>query len=85
MPILVILVDWGIRALMILILAASLISWFQPDPRNPAIRFLRAIVDPLLHPIRAILPSMEGVDFSPAVAILILYGLQSLIHNSVLH
>lgn len=85
MPYIVILVDWGIQALVLLVIVSSLLSWIKFDPRNPLVRLLQAIVEPLLHPIRAMLPSAGGLDFSPAVAILILYLLQSMIHYSILH
>lgn len=80
---LLLIVVWGIKTLMILIIIASLLSWFSPDPRNPLVKLLHGIVDPLLHPIRAILPPLGGMDFSPLVAILILQFLQSLLRSSV--
>jgi YggT family protein len=83
MPFVVMLADWAIEILILLILVTSLLSWFQPDPRNPAVRLLHAIVDPLLHPIRAILPSAMGMDFSPMVAMVILWLLQNLLRGSL--
>ena len=84
MPInLLAIVDWGIRGLMTLIVVASLMSWFRPDPRNPLVRLLHGIVDPVLHPMRAILPPVGGFDFSPVVAILILSFLRSLLQHTV--
>jgi YggT family protein len=83
MPLLLLIVDWGIRAIMALIVVASLLTWFQHDPRKPVVKLLNAIVEPLLHPIRALLPPLEGMDFSPAVAILILYLLQTMIRRSI--
>ena len=47
------------------------------------VRLLTRIVDPVLHPIRALLPSTMGMDFSPMVAILILWMLQNLLHQSL--
>ena len=83
MPFVVMLADWAIEILILLILVTSLLSWFQPDPRNPAVRLLHAIVDPLLHPIRAILPSAMGMDFSPMVSMVILWLLQNLLRGSL--
>lgn len=71
--------QYAIRALMLLIVVASVMSWFNPDPRNPAVKAVNAVVDPLLHPIRAILPEGLGIDFSPMVALLILSALQRLL------
>ena len=71
-----------ITLLILLIFITSLLSWVQPDPRNPLVRALHGIVDPVLHPIRTLLPSSMGMDFSPMVAILILYALQALLQRS---
>ena len=83
MPLVVLIVEKGIGLLTLIILATSLMSWVQPDPRHPVVRTLHAITDPILHPIRAILPAMGGMDFSPLVAILILSLLQKLIASAI--
>jgi YggT family protein len=83
MPFIVMLADWGIEILILLILVTSLLSWFQPRPGNPLVRMLHAVVDPLLHPIRAILPSTMGMDFSPMVAMVILWMLQNLLRRGL--
>jgi YggT family protein len=83
MPFVIILADWAIQILMYLIVIASLLSWFQPSARNPLVRLLHTIVDPVLHPIRVILPSTMGMDFSPMVAILVLWLLKSLLQRGL--
>ena len=83
MPFVITLADWAIQILIFLIVASSLLTWFQPDPRNPLVRLLHAVVDPVLHPIRAILPSAMGMDFSPMVAIVILWLLQNLMQKGI--
>ena len=83
MPFIVLIAEKGIDLLMLLILVTSLLSWVQPDPRNPIVRVLHGIVDPILHPIKAIIPSMGGMDFSPLVALLILSLLQKLIVSAL--
>ena len=83
MPFVITLADWAIQILILLIVASSLLTWFQPNPRNPLVRMLHTVVDPVLHPIRAILPSAMGMDFSPMVAILILWMLQRLLQQGL--
>jgi len=57
----------------ILILVRVALSWFPGiDPWNPLVRLLRAVVDPVLRPFRAILPTFGGIDFSPILAIIVL-------------
>ena len=50
------------------ILARVLISWIRVDPYNPLVRFLYQITEPVLAPIRRVLPTAGGLDFSPIVA-----------------
>jgi YggT family protein len=83
MPFVITLADWAIQILIYLIVITSLLSWFQPSPRNPLVRLLHTVVDPVLHPIRAILPSTMGMDFSPMVAIVILWMLQRLLQRGL--
>lgn len=79
---LILLANYAIELLMLLIFVTSLLSWFNPDPRNPVLRFLHGIVDPILHPIRSLLPGNLGLDLSPMVALLVLWFLQSLLHRN---
>lgn len=82
MPLLVVLADYGISLLMLLILVTSVLSWFRPDPRNAFVRLANGVVDPLLAPLRAVLPTGLGIDFSPTVALLILWFLKSLLQRA---
>lgn len=66
----------------ILILVRVALSWFPGiDPWNPLVRILRAVVDPVLRPFRAILPTFGGIDFSPILAIVVLSMLSRLFTN----
>lgn len=55
-----------------LIIAWALMSWFQPNPRNPIVKLIHGIIDPVMRPIRALIPTFGGLDLSPLVAILLL-------------
>lgn len=58
---------------ILLIIVRVLLSWFPDiDRDNPAVRFLRAVVDPVLLPFRRILPTFSGIDVSPILAIVVL-------------
>ena len=54
-------------------------SWFVRDLGNPLMRFLSDVTEPLLAPMRRVIPTGMGVDFSPMIAILILYVLGQII------
>lgn len=69
--------------LSILVIANALISWVQPDPHNPIVRFLHRVTEPLMAPIRAMLPPMGGMDFSPMVAILAIQGVEWLLISAL--
>ncbi len=52
-----------------LILIRALISWVSPDPFNPIVQFLYRTTDPILNPLRRLLPPM-AIDISPIIAFL---------------
>ncbi|MBP1627061.1 MAG: hypothetical protein H6Q00_1536 [Holophagaceae bacterium] len=81
MPLIVLIVLYLIKALVLLIFISSVLSWFRPDPRNPFVKLVRTVVDPLLHPIQHIIPPVGGMDFSPLIAFVILLLLQSLLQK----
>lgn len=61
-----------------LIIARVILSWVQV-PYNPLIRFIYEITEPVLAPLRRLMPQGSTVDFSPLIAILVLQLLQKLI------
>lgn len=58
--------------LMIAIIIRALLSWFNLDPSNPLIQALNAVTEPIIEPIRRIMPRLGMIDLSPLVAILLL-------------
>ena len=52
-----------------LLIASVLISWILPDPSHPVVRVLSRVTEPILSPIRNLLPTMGRMDFSPFIAI----------------
>ncbi|HEX9861187.1 MAG TPA: YggT family protein [Nitrospirota bacterium] len=58
-----------------IIIARALVSWVNPDPYNPIVRFLYAATEPVLYPIRRRLP-MAGIDLSPLIVIAAIYFVQ---------
>lgn len=51
----------------IIVFGAVIASWVQIPPDNPLGNFLYSMTEPLLGPIRSVLPDMGGLDFSPLV------------------
>lgn len=61
---------------MWIIIIRALISWVNPDPYNPIVRFLYQATEPVFYPIRRRLPFMGGIDLSPIIVLLIIIFLQ---------
>lgn len=57
-------------AYSIVVLGAVILSWIRLEPHNPLVRITSALTEPLLSPIRRVLPSFGGLDFSPMVLLL---------------
>ena len=65
-----------------LILVRALLSWVSPDPYNPIVRFLYRTTEPILEPIRRLLPP-SGIDFSPVIVFLIIIFLRPFLVQSL--
>jgi len=62
---------------MWVIIIRALLSWVNPDPYNPIVQFLTRITEPVLRPLRKLVPAYRlGIDLSPLIAILIIYFLE---------
>jgi len=69
-----------------LILIRALISWVNPDPFNPIVQFLNNVTEPILYPIRKLLPLgfRFGIDISPIIAFLVIIFLKSFLVRTML-
>ena len=66
---------WALTALQWIVIIAALISWVNPDPRNPIVRFLWGVTEPIFRPFRRLIPPSRtgGIDLSPLLVLLIIY------------
>ncbi len=62
-----------------IVLGAVIASWVQIPPDNPIGNFLYSMTEPLLGPIRSVLPDMGGLDFSPLVLLFALRMLRGVL------
>jgi YggT family protein len=71
--------------LVILIFARFILSWIRPDPYHPTwgpiTRCVDQATEPLLAPIRRLLPATGGLDFSPMILLFGLYFIRSLLYG----
>lgn len=65
------------------IIGRALMSWFDRGMRSPVAQFLVQLTEPIIAPIRKVLPSAGMIDFSPMVAILLIYVLQQMLRTAV--
>ncbi len=78
------IIDIALTLYMWIIIGRAVISWVNPDPYNPIVRFLNSVTEPVLNPIRRRLPiSLGGMDFSPIIVILAIIFVQSFLIRSL--
>ena len=68
-----------------ILIIAVLLSWVQPDPYNPIVRFLRAVTEPVLYWVRRKLPFLVvgGMDLTPIVVIFAIQFLKFAVVNNL--
>jgi YggT family protein len=68
-----------------IVLIAVLLTWVNPDPYNPIVRFLRNVTEPVFYQVRRRLPFVVvgGLDLSPIVVVLAIAVLQNVLVGSL--
>jgi YggT family protein len=70
---------------MWVIIIRALLSWVNPDPFNPIVRLLIRLTDPVLRPIRRLIPlNSLGLDISPMLAILAIFFVRNFLVTSLI-
>lgn len=82
MEILISFFDLLFTLLIFAIIARALVSWLPIDRYHPAIQLLDQITEPILGPLRRVIPPLGGMmDITPIVALILLQILQSIVHS----
>ena len=78
-------VGWLLDVYSWIIIAAALISWVQPNPRNPIVVFLARVTEPVLEPVRRLLPPWKtgGLDLSPLIVLIAIQFVQRVVLPSL--
>jgi len=79
MNILLRLINLAFTLYSLAFIARALLSWFRISYYHPVARFLIQITEPLLAPLRRYIPPVGGLDFTPMVALLILWLVEQLL------
>jgi len=67
-----------------IVIASAVLSWVNPDPYNPIVRFLRSATEPVYYRIRRVLPiNFGGIDFTPLIVLLAIQFLQAFLVNTL--
>jgi len=66
------LIDFLFWVLDLAILLRVLFSWINPDPYNVLVRWVYQLTEPILAPLRKVIPPMGGLDITPMVALVLL-------------
>jgi len=73
------ILDMALNIYLWIIFARAILSWVNPDPYNPIVQFLYKVTEPVLNPIRRMMPYGVGIDFSPLIVILVIYFMRSFV------
>lgn len=79
------IIDIALTAYMWIIVIRAVLSWVNPDPYNPIVRFLYQITEPVMARVRRWIPLRGmGIDFSPMIILLAIVFLQSFLVPSLM-
>jgi YggT family protein len=74
------LIYYFLQIYEVVLIIRIVMSWIRPDPLHPVVQLVEKVTDPVLEPIRKMLPlSAAGFDFSPIVVIIIIHALKRLV------
>ena len=69
---------------MWIVIARAVISWVNPDPYNPIVRFLYSATEPVLYRLRRAVPVFaKGIDFSPIIVFVAIIFLKQFLVQSL--
>ena len=78
------ILDTLLTVYMWIIVIRAVLSWIHPDPYNPIIRLINQLTEPVMAPIRRMIPLRGmGIDFSPIIILLAIVFLQSFLVRSL--
>jgi YggT family protein len=76
-------VNLVITVLSIAIIGRALLSWFDPGMKTMVGRLLRDVTEPIIAPIRQVMPRMGMLDLSPIVALVLLQLISRLVNQAL--
>jgi YggT family protein len=78
------IISFGLWVYSWIVIVAALISWVQPNPYNPIVRFLWGVTEPVYQFIRRYIPTqIGGFDFAPILVLIVINLFQLLINDII--
>jgi YggT family protein len=71
-----------LTVMLFAIIIRAILSWFDPRGSNPVSRALIEFTEPIIAPIRSVMPRMGMIDLSPMIAVFIIIMLQRMIQTA---
>lgn len=65
-------VDILLTLLFYAVLIRALLSWVNPDPYNPVVKFIVKVTEPIMAPARRLIPPISGIDISAILVLVVL-------------
>lgn len=80
------LLELLIQVYSVIVIAAALVTWINPNPCSPAVRMLRSLTEPLFYRLRKRFPFLYGsnMDFTPLAVLLVLQLINGVVVQSAL-
>jgi len=81
---LALVINYVLTFYMWIVVARAVLSWVNPDPYNPIVRFIHNVTEPVLYQIRKRIPlDFGGIDVSPIIVFLVIIFLQKFLVGSL--
>jgi len=80
------ILDMALTAYMWVVIISAVLSWVNPDPYNPIVRFLRNLTEPVFWKVRKLAPFlvMGGLDLTPVAVLFAIYFLRIFVVGNLL-
>ena len=80
-------IGWILNMYSWVIIIAALMTWVNPDPRNQVVIFLRRVTEPVLDPVRRMLPPWKtgGLDLSPLIVLVAIQFVERVVLPTLLY
>ncbi len=75
------LVAFLVQGMAFMIFVRAILSWFPIDPSGPIVRGVFSVTEPVLEPLRSVIPRIGMIDITPMVAMISLFAIASVLRQ----